>query len=87
MQLVKKYFPENPQSESKIFWQLVKRTLEEVREEIWKKVPSPLNDNVSYSASAACYPVAQQSGILEDFGAQARSDLLRLAVQRLHRLL
>lgn len=64
--------------------QLVERTPEEVQEELDKRVPSPLNEVVSYGASAACWLVAQQSGMLEDlkktFGAEVGADLLRLAV-------
>lgn len=84
----KKYLSENPQYEGKILYyedkQLVERTPEEVQEELDKRVPSPLNDVVSYGASAACWLVAQQSGMLEDlkktFGAEVGADLLRLAV-------
>ena len=79
---------ENPQYEGKILYyedkQLVERTPEEVQEELNQRVPSPLNDIVSYGASAACWLVAQQSGMLEDlketFGAEIGSDLLRLAI-------
>lgn len=86
--LGKKYLSENPQYEGKILYyedkQLVERTPEEVQEELDKRVPSPLNDVVSYGASAACWLVAQQSGMLEDlkktFGAEVGADLLRLAV-------
>lgn len=88
VRLGKKYLSENPQYEGKILYyedkQLVERTPEEVQEELDKKVPSPLNDIVSYGASAACWLVAQQSGMLEDlketFGAEVGSDLLRLAI-------
>lgn len=88
MRLGKKYLSENPQYEGKILYyedkQLVERTPEEVQEELDKRVPSPLNDVVSYGASAACWLVAQQSGMLEDlkktFGAEVGADLLRLAV-------
>ena len=84
----KKYLSENPQYEGKILYyedkQLVERTPEEVQEELNQRVPSPLNDIVSYGASAACWLVAQQSGMLEDlketFGAEIGSDLLRLAI-------
>lgn len=88
VRLGKKYLSENPQYEGKILYyedkQLVERTPEEVQEELDKRVPSPLNDVVSYGASAACCLVAQQSGMLEDlkktFGAEVGADLLRLAV-------
>ena len=88
VRLGKKYLSENPQFEGKILYyedkQLVERTPEEVQEELDKRVPSPLNDIVSYGASAACWLVAQQSGMLEDlketFGAEVGSDLLRLAI-------
>lgn len=88
VRLGKKYLSENPQYEGKILYyedkQLVERTPEEVQEELDKRVPSPLNDVVSYGASAACWLVAQQSGMLEDlkkiFGAEVGTDLLRLAV-------
>jgi len=88
VRLGKKYLSENPQYEGKILYyedkQLVERTPEEVQEELDKRVPSPLNDVVSYGASAACWLVAQQSGMLEDlkktFGAEIGADLLRLAV-------
>lgn len=88
VRLGKKYLSENPQYEGKILYyedkQLVERTPEEVQEEPDKRVPSPLNDVVSYGASAACWLVAQQSGMLEDlkktFGAEVGADLLRLAV-------
>lgn len=88
VRLGKKYFSENPQYEGKILYyedkQLVERTPEEVQEELDKRVPSPLNEVVSYGASAACWLVAQQSGMLEDlkktFGAEVGADLLRLAV-------
>ena len=88
VRLGKKYLSENPQYEGKILYyedkQLVERTPEEVQEELSKRVPSPLNDIVSYGASAACWLVAQQSGMLEDlketFGAEVGSDLLRLAI-------
>lgn len=88
VRLGKKYLSENPQYEGKILYyedkQLVERTPEEVQEELDKRVPSPLNDVVSYGASAACWLVAQQSGMLEDlkktFGAEVGADLLRLAV-------
>lgn len=88
VRLGKKYLSENPQYEGKILYyedkQLVERTSEEVQEELDKRVPSPLNDVVSYGASAACWLVAQQSGMLEDlkktFGAEVGADLLRLAV-------
>lgn len=88
VRLGKKYLSENPQYEGKILYyedkQLVERTPEEVQEELNKRVPSPLNDIVSYGASAACWLVAQQSGMLEDlketFGAEVGSDLLRLAI-------
>ena len=88
VRLGKKYLSENPQYEGKILFfedkQLVERTPEEVQEELDKRVPSPLNDVVSYGASAACWLVAQQSGMLEDlkktFGAEVGADLLRLAV-------
>ena len=88
VRLGKKYLSENPQDEGKILYyedkQLVERTPEEVQEELDKRVPSPLNDVVSYGASAACWLVAQQSGMLEDlkktFGAEVGADLLRLAV-------
>lgn len=88
VRLGKKYLLENPQYEGKILYyedkQLVERTPEEVQEELDKRVPSPLNDVVSYGASAACWLVAQQSGMLEDlkktFGAEVGADLLRLAV-------
>ena len=88
VRLGKKYLSENPQYEGKIHYyedkQLVERTPEEVQEELDKRVPSPLNDVVSYGASAACWLVAQQSGMLEDlkktFGAEVGADLLRLAV-------
>lgn len=88
VRLGKKYLSENPQYEGKILYyedkQLVERTPEEVQEELDKRVPSPLNDVVSYGASAACWLVAQQSGMLEDlkktFGAAVGADLLRLAV-------
>ncbi|WP_278383710.1 IS1634 family transposase, partial [Parasutterella excrementihominis] len=57
---------------------------EEVQEELSKRVPSPLNDVVSYGASAACWLVAQKSGMLNDlkatFGTEVGTDLLRLAV-------
>ena len=70
MRLGKKYLSENPQYEGKILYyedkQLVERTPEEVQEELDKRVPSPLNEVVSYGASAACWLVAQQSGMLED---------------------
>lgn len=87
VRLGKKYLSENPQYEGKILYyedkQLVERTPEEVQEELDKRVPSPLNDVVSYGA-AACWLVAQQSGMLEDlkktFGAEVGADLLRLAV-------
>ena len=53
---------------------------EEVQEELDKRIPSPLNDIVSYGASAACWLVAQQNGMLEDlketFGAEVRAGLL-----------
>lgn len=88
VRLGKKYLSENPQYEGKILYyedkQLVERTPEEVQEELDKRVPSPLNDVVSYGASAACWLVAQQNGMLEDlkktFGAEVGADLLRLAV-------
>lgn len=88
VRLGKKYLSENPQYEGKILYyedkQLVERTPEEVQEELDKRVPSPLNDVVSYGASAACWLVAQQSGMQEDlkktFGAEVGADLLRLAV-------
>ena len=88
VRLGKKYLSENPQYEGKILYyedkQLVERTPEEVQEELDKRVPSPLNDVVSYGASAACWLVAQQSRMLEDlkktFGAEVGADLLRLAV-------
>lgn len=88
VRLGKKYLSENPQYEGKILYyedkQLVERTPEEVQEELDKRVPSPLNDVVSYGASAACWLVAQQSGMLEDlkktFGAEVGTDLLRLAL-------
>ena len=88
VRLGKKYLSENPQYEGKILYyedkQLVERTPEEVQEELDKRVPSPLKDVVSYGASAACWLVAQQSGMLEDlkktFGAEVGADLLRLAV-------
>lgn len=88
VRLGKKYLSENPQYEGKILYyedkQLVERTPEEVQEGLDKRVPSPLNDVVSYGASAACWLVAQQSGMLEDlkktFGAEVGADLLRLAV-------
>lgn len=88
VRLGKKYLSENPQYEGKILYyedkQLVERTPEEVQEELNKRVPSPLNDIVSYGASATCWLIAQQSGMLEDlketFGAEVGSDLLRLAV-------
>ena len=88
VRLGKKNLSENPQYEGKILYyedkQLVERTPEEVQEELDKRVPSPLNDVVSYGASAACWLVAQQSGMLEDlkktFGAEVGADLLRLAV-------
>lgn len=88
VRLGKKYLSENPQYEGKILYyedkQLVERTPEEVQEELDKRVPSPLNDVVSYGASAACWLVAQQSGMLEDlkktFGTEVGADLLRLAV-------
>ena len=88
VRLGKKYLSENPQYEGKIIYyedkQLVERTPEEVQEELDKRVPSPLNEVVSYGASAACWLVAQQSGMLEDlkktFGAEVGADLLRLAV-------
>ena len=88
VRLGKKYLSENPQYEGKILYyedkQLVERTPEEVQEELDKRVPSPLNDVVSYGASAACWLVAQQSGMLEDlkktFGAEVGADLLRLAL-------
>ena len=88
VRLGKKYLSENPQYEGKILYyedkQLVERTPEEVQEELDKRVPSPLNDVVSYGASAACWLVAQHSGLLEDlkkpFGAEVGADLLRLAV-------
>ena len=88
VRLGKKYLSENPQYEGKILYyedkQLVERTPEEVQEELNQRVPSPLNDIVSYGASAACWLVAQQSGMLEDlketFGAEVGSDLLRLAI-------
>ena len=88
VRLGKKYLSENPQYEGKILYyedkQLVERTPEEVQEELDKRVPSPLNDVVSYGASAACWLVAQQSGMLEDlkktYGAEVGADLLRLAV-------
>ena len=88
VRLGNKYLSENPQYEGKILYyedkQLVERTPEEVQEELDKRVPSPLNDVVSYGASAACWLVAQQSGMLEDlkktFGAEVGADLLRLAV-------
>ena len=85
VRLGKKYLSENPQYEGKILYyedkQLVERTPEEVQEELGKRVPSPLNDIVSYGASAACWLVAQKSGMLDDlkeiFGAEVGSDLLR----------
>lgn len=88
VRLGKKYLSENPQYEGKILYyedkQLVERTPEEVQEELDKRVPSPLNEVVSYGASAACWLVAQQSGMLEDlkktFGAEVGADLLRLAL-------
>lgn len=88
VRLGKKYLSENPQYEGKILYyedkQLVERTPEEVQEELDKRIPSPLNDIVSYGASAACWLLAQQSGMLEDlketFGAEVGSDLLRLAI-------
>ena len=88
VRLGKKYLSENPQYEGKILYyedkQLVERTPEEVQEELDKRVPSPLNDIVSYGASAACWLVAQKSGMLDDlkatFGAEVGTDLLRLAV-------
>lgn len=88
VRLGKKYLSENPQYEGKILYyedkQLVERTPEELQEELSKRVPSPLNDIVSYGASAACWLVAQQNGMLEDlketFGAEVGSDLLRLAI-------
>ena len=88
VRLGKKYLSENPQYEGKILYyedkQLVERTPEEVQEELNQRVQSPLNDIVSYGASAACWLVAQQSGMLEDlketFGAEVGSDLLRLAI-------
>ena len=88
VRLGKKYLSENPQYEGKILYyedkQLVERTPEEVQEELDKRVPSPLNEVVSYGASAACWLVAQQSGMLEDlkktFGAEVGAYLLRLAV-------
>ena len=81
-------YKRQPQYEGKILYyedkQLVERTPEEVQEELGKRVPSPLNDIVSYGASAACWLVAQKSGMLDDlkeiFGAEVGSDLLRLAV-------
>ena len=88
VRLGKKYLSENPQYEGKILYyedkQLVERTPEEVQEELDKRVPSPLNDVVSYGASAACWLVAQKSGMLDDlkatFGTEVGTDLLRLAV-------
>ena len=88
VRLGKKYLSENPQYEGKILYyedkQLVERTPEEVQEELDKRVPSPLNDIVSYGASAACWLVAQKSGMLDDlkatFGTEVGTDLLRLAV-------
>ena len=88
VRLGKKYLSENPQYEGKILYyedkQLVERTPEEVQEELSKRVPSPLNDVVSYGASAACWLVAQKSGMLDDlkatFGTEVGTDLLRLAV-------
>lgn len=90
VRLGKKYLSENPQYEGKILYyedkQLVERTPEEVQEELDKRVPSPLNDIVSYGASAACWLVAQKSGMLDDlkgtFGAEVGSNLLRLAIYR-----
>lgn len=60
----KKYLSENPQQlKARSFItkikQLVERTPEEVQEELDKRVPSPLNDVVSYGASAVCWLVAQ----------------------------
>lgn len=88
VRLGKKYLSENPQYEGKILYyedkQLVERIPEEVQEELDKRVPSPLNDIVSYGASAACWLVAQKSGMLDDlkatFGTEVGTDLLRLAV-------
>ena len=61
----KKYLSENPQYEGKILYyedkQLVERTPEELQEELSKRVPSPLNDIVSYGASAACWLVARKA--------------------------
>ena len=78
----------DPQHEGKILYyedkHLVERTPEEVQEALNKTVPSPLNDIVSYGASAACWLVAQQSVMLEDLketlGAVVGSDLLRVAI-------
>ena len=84
VRLGKKYLSENPQYEGKILYyedkQLVERTPEEVQEELDKRVPSPLNDVVSYGASAACWLVALLEDLKKTFGAEIGADLLRLAV-------
>lgn len=84
VRLGKKYLSENPQYEGKILYyedkQLVERTPEEVQEELDKRVPSPLNDVVSYGASAACWLVALLEDLKKTFGAEVGADLLRLAV-------
>lgn len=84
VRLGKKYLSENPQYEGKILYyedkQLVERTPEEVQEELDKRVPSPLNDVVSYGASVACWLVALLEDLKKTFGAEIGADLLRLAV-------
>ena len=88
VRLERNIFPRTHNNEGKILYyedkQLVERTPEEVQEELSKRVPSPLNDVVSYGASAACWLVAQKSGMLDDlkatFGTEVGTDLLRLAV-------
>lgn len=88
VRLGKKYLSENPQYEGKILYyedkQLVERTAEEVEAEIQERVPSPLNDVVSFGASVACWRLAQQSGMLRDlqetFGMDFGCDLLRLGI-------
>ena len=88
VRLGKKYLSENPQYEGKVLYyedkELVERTPEEVEEEVSQRVPSPLNDVISYGASAVCWKIAQQSGMLKDleeiFGKSVGSDLLRLGI-------
>lgn len=88
VRLGKKYLSENPQYEGKILYyedkQLVERTPEEVEAEVKNRVPSPLNDIVSYGASYACWATAQKCKMLDDlreiFGKELGTDLLRLGV-------